>query len=87
MTLPAEEGVGFERQQGILPVFDATREEDEPQAIDLRKGRLFDLTVQDDQLLPKKGILSDQFGFAARQVGSCAESNRIARGVGGSVMV
>jgi hypothetical protein len=76
--MPTEEGVGFEDKQGFLPVLDATREEDEPEAVGLRKGRLLDLTVRDDQLLPEQSILGDEVGFTACPVGGGAEHKRMA---------
>ncbi len=63
MTMPAEKGVGFEDEQRLFPVLDATGEEDEPKAIGLRKSRFFDL-AEDDEVLPKKCVLGDEIGFA-----------------------
>ena len=82
LTMPAEESVGFEDEQGILPVLDATREEDEPEAIGLRKGRLFYLAVQDDELLAEQRIFGDELGFTACEVGGGAENKRVTRGLG-----
>ena len=75
----AEEGVGLKDERRLLPVLDATGEEDKPEAIGLRKGGLFDLTVKNDQLLPKQRILGDEIGFAAGEVSGGAENNRVAR--------
>ncbi len=37
LAMPAAEGVRFESEPGFLPVFDATGEKDEPEAIRLRE--------------------------------------------------
>ena len=82
LATPAEESVGLENQKRFFPVFHAGSEEDEPETIRLRKGGLVDLAVEDDQLLPEQGILSDKVGFAAREVGGGAEHDRMTRGLG-----
>ena len=78
LAMPTEEGVGFEDEQGFLPILDATGEEDEPEAIRLRKGRLFDLAIKDNELLAEKSILGDQVRLGASQVGGSAENHRMA---------
>jgi len=82
LAMLAQEGVGLEDQKAFFPIVDATGEEDEPEAIGLRKGRFVDLAVEDDQLLPKQGILGHAVRSAAREVGGGAENNRIARRLG-----
>jgi len=62
--MPAQECVGFEDEERLFPVFDATGEEDEPETISLRKGRLFDLVVKEDELLAEESVLSDEISFA-----------------------
>jgi len=49
--MPAQERVGFEDEERLFPVVDATGEEDEPETISLRKGRLLGLAVEEDELL------------------------------------
>jgi hypothetical protein len=71
-------GCCLENQARFFPAFYAGSEEDEPETIQLRKGGLVDLALVDDQLLPKQGILGDEVGSTARQVGG-TEINRIAR--------
>ena len=58
--MPTEKGGGLEDKQGFLPVFDATGEEDKPEAIRLLKGGLFDLAVKDNDLLAERRVLGDQ---------------------------
>jgi hypothetical protein len=67
--------VGFEDEKGCLPILDATGKKNEPEAIRLSKGRLVDLAVEDDQLLTEQGVLCDEIGFAARQVGCGSEDD------------
>jgi hypothetical protein len=49
LAMPAEERLRFDDEQSILPVLDATGEEDEPEAVGLRNGRLIDLAVKDNR--------------------------------------
>jgi hypothetical protein len=80
--MPTEKGIRFEYEQGILPILDATGEEDEPEAIRLRTGGLFDLAIKNYELLTEKSILGDQVRFGARQVGGSAENHRMMGGLG-----
>ena len=80
--MPAEEYVGLENQKCFVPVFHTGSEKDEPEAVRLRKGGLFDLAVEDDQLLPEQGILGHEIGFAMREVSGGVEHNRMTRGLG-----
>ncbi|CAG0946741.1 hypothetical protein ANRL1_03229 [Anaerolineae bacterium] len=57
--MPAEEGIGLENEQGLLPVLAATSEEDKPETLGLRKGGLFDLAVKDAELLAEKSVLGN----------------------------
>ncbi len=82
VSVPTEQGVGFEDERGFLPVFDAAGEEDKPEAIGLRKGGFFDLAVKDDELLAEQCILGDEVGFATCEVSGSAENDRIAGRLG-----
>lgn len=53
-------------------------EEDEPEAIGLRKRGLFDLAVEEDELLTEQRIFGDEVGVATGQVCDGAENNRVA---------
>ena len=46
--MPAQKSSGFEDQERVFPMLNATSEKDEPEAIGLREARLFNLAVQDD---------------------------------------
>jgi hypothetical protein len=78
LTMATEKGIGFENEQGFLPILDATGEEDEPEAIRLRTGRLFDLAIKGNKLLVEKSILGDQVRLGASQVGGSATNHRMA---------
>jgi hypothetical protein len=78
--MPTEEHVGLEDEERLLPVFDATGK-DEPETIGLRKGRLLNLAVKNDELLAEEGILGDQFGFTACHVDGSTEHNRMVGGL------
>ena len=73
--MPAEERLGFEDEERLFPIFDATGKEDEPETISLRNGRLFDLAVKANQWLAKQSVFSDQVGFTACHVGGSTEHN------------
>ena len=82
MTVPTKESVEFEDEQGFLPVLDMTGKKDEPEAIGLRKGGLFDSVMQDDQLLAEESILGYEVGFAACEVCGGTEHNGVTGGLG-----
>ncbi len=82
LTMPAQEGVRFDDEERILPVFDATGEEDEPEPIGWREDGLFNLTVKDDKLLTKQSILGEEVGPTAGEVCGRAENDRMAGGLG-----
>ena len=75
--MPTEEGIRLEDEQGFLPMLDATREENEPEAIRLRTSRLFDLTMKENELMAEKRILGDQVRLGASQVGNGSENHRM----------
>jgi hypothetical protein len=77
LAMPTEERVGLEDEDGFLPVLHAAREEDQPETIGWRKGRLLDWAVKDDELLAEQGILGDEIGFTARKVYRSTEHNRV----------
>ncbi|CAG0947293.1 hypothetical protein ANRL1_03920 [Anaerolineae bacterium] len=78
--MPAEEGIGLEDEQGLLPVLAATSEEDKPEPIGLRKDGLGDLAMnaKRNALLTAKSILGDQVRLGACEIGNSTEPNRMA---------
>jgi hypothetical protein len=76
--MPTEHRIRFEDKQCVPPVLHAADEKDKPEAIGLRKSRLLDLTVKDNELLTKQGIFGHEVGFAACEVGGRAEYPRMA---------
>jgi hypothetical protein len=78
LTMPTEKGIGFEDEQGGLPILDATGEKDEPEAIRLRTGGLFDLAIKDNKLLAEQSIFGDEVRLGASQVGGSAKNHRMA---------
>ncbi len=74
VAVPTKEGVGSEDEEYFFPVLDATSKKDKPEAIGVRNGRLFDLAVEDNQLLPEQSIFGDEVGSTACQVGGRAEN-------------
>ena len=49
--MPVEKRVGFEDEQGFLPVLDASSEENEPEPIGWRTDRLFNWAIEEEELL------------------------------------
>lgn len=79
--MPAQQCVGFQDQQCVLPVFDGTGEKHQPQAVGLRERGLFDLALKDDELLTEESVFGDEVGPTACEVYSRAENNRVKRGL------
>ncbi len=79
--MPAEQGIGFEDEERVLPMLDATGEEDAPEAIGWRQARFPSSAVQDDELLAQEGVLSDELSFGSRRVGGYGDCNRITGGL------
>lgn len=75
--MAAEQGSGFEDEERVLPLLDAAREEEEPEAIGWREARFLGVAVQDDELLAQEGVLSDELSFGAGQVGGYGDCERI----------
>jgi hypothetical protein len=82
LGMPAQKGVRFEDEESLSPILEPAGEKNEPEAIRLSKGWLFDLAVEDDQLLKEQGVLGNEIGFTARQVYYGAENDRMAGGLG-----
>ena len=76
--MPAQNRLEFDDDQGILPVLDRAREQDEARAIGGGEARPFDRAVEDDELLAEQQVFSDQLRFTAGEVSDGAQR----RGVG-----
>ena len=50
-------------------------QEQEPESVPIAELRVFDLALQDDQLVPEEGVLGDELGLAAHGIpgGSCQQ--------------
>lgn len=75
--MPTEEGVGLEDEKGRLPILDATWGENNPEAIGLREARVFDLAINDNEVLREQSLLGDPVRLGARQMGGRAENHRM----------
>jgi len=82
LAMPAQESVRFEDEEGCLPTPDTTCKEDEPEAIGLGEAWFIDLAMEDDELLPEEGILSDEFGSRAHDIRRNGENQGMAAGQG-----
>jgi hypothetical protein len=77
--MPAQERIGFEDEEALLPTPDPAGEENEPKAIGWGEPRLPNLAVEDDELLAEEGVLGNELGIAASEIEGRAEKDRIAR--------
>ncbi len=68
LPMPTEEGVRLENERCLFPVLRAAGKEDQPKPVRCRKGRPFDLAMQDDELLPEQSIFGDAVRSANRQM-------------------
>jgi hypothetical protein len=59
-TVPADDGLGFHRQDGIQKLVEATGQGTDEPAIESAQARAFDLASDDDELLAKEQVLGDQ---------------------------
>jgi hypothetical protein len=82
LAMPAEERAGLDNEERILPVFDATSEQNKPEAIRWSETRPSDLAVEYSELLPKQSILSNELSSGSRKIRRGGECIRIAGGSG-----
>jgi len=80
--MPAQERIGLDDEEALLPSPDPAGEEDEPKAIGWGEPWLVDLTVKDDELQAEEGILGNELGVAASEIEGRAEEDGIARRTG-----
>ena len=76
--MPAQDRLGLDDDQGIFPVLDRAREQDQARTIGGGEARPFDRAVEDDVLLAEQQVFSDQVRFTAGKVSDGAQG----RGVG-----
>ena len=77
--MPAQERIGLDDEEALLPSPDPAGEEDEPKAIGWGEPWLVDLTVKDDELQAEEGILGNELGVAASEIEGRAEKDPVAR--------
>jgi hypothetical protein len=81
--MPAQEGLGLHDQQGLPPERDTAGQEHEERAVGRRTARPLDAAPQDEELLAQEGILGDELGLTARQIGQGVHEQDPAGGPGG----
>ncbi|HEX4204702.1 MAG TPA: hypothetical protein VHZ51_11025 [Ktedonobacteraceae bacterium] len=74
--MPAQQRLGLDQEQRLLPRSDHPDEEYQAQSIHLPADGSFDLSMQNDQLLAQERVFSQQFGFASGQIGKSANDKR-----------
>ena len=80
LTMPAEEGVGLDDEEGLFPEGRCSGQEQESDAVLIADLRAFGVALEDDELVPEEGILGDEIGSAADHVTSCAGDQQVRTG-------
>jgi hypothetical protein len=80
--MPAQERIGLDDKEALLPTPDPAGEEDEPEAIGWGEAWLANLAVEDDELLAEEGVLGNELGIAASEIEGRTEEDGIARRTG-----
>ena len=78
--MPAEEGIGLDDEEGLLPEGRRLGQENQSDAVPIAELRAFGVALQDDELLAEKGILGDEVGSAADHVPGGAGNQRVRAG-------
>ncbi len=63
-TMPAEERLRLENEEGLLPGWEAAGEEQEGEAVPAGQARFVDLASKDDELLAEESVLEQEFGLS-----------------------
>jgi hypothetical protein len=66
--VPSQHGLGLDQEQGAAPLGKESREQHEQASLVDAKGRAFDGSRGDDELLAKERVLGDQLGTRAGQI-------------------
>ena len=74
--MPTEQRLGLEEVECVFPMSNAAGQQDEPETVGAREAGPFDSPMEDDQLLPEQGVLRNELGSAAEQVGGSRERHR-----------
>jgi len=67
--MPAQQCVGLNDEEGLLPGANQPGQQDQEQSIGFRACRSFHLPLEDDELLAQEGIFRHQLGLAPAKVG------------------
>ncbi len=72
--MPAEEGVRLDNEKRLSPEGRRPCKQKEPEPVTTAELRVFDLALEDDELVPQEGVLGDELGLAAHGIpGSSCE--------------
>ncbi len=73
LAMPAEKSIRLDDEESLFPEGRGPGQEQEPESVPIAELRVFDLALQDDQLVPEEGVLGDELGLAAHGIlgGSC----------------
>jgi hypothetical protein len=79
LTVPAEEGLGLDNQERLLPVPSSPRKQQQEEPVDLGTHWALHLTAKDNQLLTKQSVFGHEFSPSADQIVQCSHEVRAAR--------
>lgn len=71
--MPAQQCVGLNNHEGLLPGSNQPGQQDEEDAIGVRACGPFHLSLEDDELLAQEGIFSDKLGLASAKIGESSK--------------
>ncbi len=75
--MPAQHRLRFDDQESLLPGFKLTGKENEETTLSSHEVRAFDRAVEDDQLLTKQKVFSDQLWFTPSEVNDGPEHRSV----------
>ena len=73
LTMPAQKCFWLDKEERLFPGPSHPGQEHQKKPICFPANGTFDLSTQDDQLLPQQRVFRQQFGFASGQIGERAE--------------
>ena len=71
--MPAQKRLWLDEEKRLFPGPNHPGENHQEKPIGLQIDGVFDLSTEDDQLVPSQGVFRKQFGFSSRHVGKRAE--------------
>jgi hypothetical protein len=80
--MPAEESIRLNNDERLLPTEGSPGKHHQEEPVGPATRWALHLTAKDDQLLSQQGVLGDEFGLGASEVGECSREAGAARSPG-----